>query len=162
MRVQIREDMNKETIHWLDLAHRHAHDYSGCWKVTVGSVIVSKEGEVISFGTNRSIPNCKVYGCRRIQLYGNDNKTHRGPADCNALHSEIDALVRKTQSTLGATMYITRYPCEGCARAIVASGIKRVFFGRQQNVSELTEQIFEEYNVEAVWCKGWDAEDVIT
>lgn len=49
-----------------------------------------------------------------------------------AVHAEMDALVRVArfggQSVSGAFMFATTYPCHNCARHIVASGIRAVYF----------------------------------
>lgn len=49
-----------------------------------------------------------------------------------AVHAEMDALIQlartEGQSTIGATLYCTTYPCHSCARHIVAAGIKRVIY----------------------------------
>jgi deoxycytidylate deaminase len=49
-----------------------------------------------------------------------------------AVHAEMDAItsVARTHKPgiLGATLYVTTFPCHSCARHIVASGIKKVLF----------------------------------
>ena len=145
---------------WLDIANLYAGMMSGCTKVTVGAVIV-KHGRAVSFGANRAIPDlCKYRGCLRIEKYGDNDKTHRSPADCRAIHSEVDAICTAREDLSGAAIYITRYPCEACARAIVAAGIQTVIYGRQQEISEETARIFEEAPVDVIWNKDWDAPDV--
>lgn len=147
---------------WLDLANAYANKMSGCRKVSVGSVIVdSVKQKILGVGANRSIPDlCKCRGCLREEKYGNNDKTHRNPGDCRAIHSEVDAICRSSGDLHGATIFITRYPCEGCARAIVAAGISDVVYGRQQKISEETARIFEEGHVDVTWEKGWDVPDV--
>lgn len=147
---------------WLDLANTYANSMSGCRKVSVGSVIVGgSERKILGVGANRSIPDlCKCRGCLREEKYGNNDKTHRNPADCRAIHSEVDAICRASGDLQGATIFVTRYPCEACARAIVAAGISHVVYGRQQKISEDTAHIFEDAHVDVIWEKGWDAPDV--
>lgn len=144
---------------WLDIADHYAKTASGCTKVQVGSVIV-KNGNIVSFGANRTFPDlCKARGCLRVEKYGNNDKTHRGPSDCRALHSEVDAICNAPVYLTGATIFVTRYPCEACARAIASAGIKEVVYGRNQKISEETEAIFERYGIDVVWVKEWDAPD---
>ena len=144
----------------LQLAHNYAVEHSGCLKVAVGCVIVTPNNRLVSAGTNLAVPDfCRHEGCLRILKFGDDSKNHRGPTDCRALHSEIHALVTAGESVKGCTMYITRYPCEACARAIAVSGISKVVYGRQQEISDMTAEIFDVYNVEVVWERGFDAED---
>jgi deoxycytidylate deaminase len=66
------------------------------------------------------------------------------------------------ECTYDSSIYVTRYPCEACARAIVAAGIKHVYYGRQQEISDETKLIFATAGVEVVWVKTWTAEDILT
>lgn len=146
----------------LDLADSYASQKSGCAKVSVGSVIVTTTGRMVH-GANTTLPfSCRDAGCRRVDLYGDDSKNHRLPEDCRAVHSEIDAITRCARQgipTEGATIYITRYPCEACARAIVQAGIKNVVWGRQQDISPETALIFKHGGVEYIWESDWVRED---
>ena len=155
--------MSKTYYMYLDMAHRYATTKTGCSKVSVGSIIVknlNKTNEnVVSAGANRAIPDlCLTRGCLRIELYGDAAKEHRLPSDCRALHSEIDA-ISKAGDVSGCDIFVTRYPCEACARAIVAAGIKRVWFGRSQPISAQTADIFERAGVEVRWLKDWEEAD---
>lgn len=150
-------------IDFLDLAHKYAEENSTCAKVVVGSAIVTHGGygRPMFFGCNHGCSNCKKNGCRRIKLYGDASKEHRLPSDCDALHSEIDAIAaaaKKGMKVEGATIYVTRYPCEACARAIAAAGIKRVVYGRKEDISDYTRQILEAGNV-IVEKVEWERED---
>lgn len=147
-------------VDFLNLTHRYAVEKSGCLKVAVGSLIVGDNNRIVSAGTNLAVPDfCRHEGCLRILKFGDDSKNHRGPTDCRAIHSEIHALITAGEPVKGMTMYITRYPCEGCARAIAVAGISKVVYGRQQEISEMTAEIFDVYNIEVVWAKEFDAED---
>ena len=143
----------------LDLAHLYAQKMSGCRKVQVGSVITDKEGNIISFGANVAVPNvCTYTECQRVQLYGEDSKNHRLPSDCRSVHSEIDAIINAKRDLTGCTIYITRYPCEACARAIIRAGITRVVYGRNQVISNQTRDLFDSYDV-LCYRVAWTAED---
>lgn len=134
---------------WLDMAYNYAIAHSGCQKVSVGCVItkgVNGTETTASMGANRTLPqDCKLMGCWRKQIHGNDSKAHRGPADCMALHSEIDALAMAARNgvrVFGSTVYVTRYPCEACARALCAAGVAEVIYGGTAEISIMTEHIF--------------------
>lgn len=151
---------------FLDDAQEYADKESGCKKVAVGSALVINSAyEIVVYGSNKTLPICcKEHECRRIELYGEDSKNHRLPSDCRAVHSEIDAIAQAAafgMSTKGATMFITRYPCEACARAIVRAGIKKVYYGREQEISEETKKILEAGDVVVKWVKEWKYEDVV-
>ena len=140
---------------YLDMAQLYADKASGCLKVAVGSVIV-KEERIISFGANRSVSYpCTRLGCLRIKKYGDDSKSHRNPEDCSSIHSEIDALANLRESATGSVIYVTRYPCEGCAKAIISAGIREVVYGGTAQISEMTRGMFDEYGVRCVWLPDW-------
>lgn len=147
----------------LDIAYRYAQKVSGCKKVAVGSMITNKCGAVISMGANRAIPDlCKCRGCLRVEKYGNDSKSHRNPEDCRAIHSEIDAITaaaRTGVSTDDASIYVTRYPCEACARAIISAGIRHVVYGGTTKISEETRQMFENDDVTYTYVPNWKEDD---
>ncbi len=47
------------------------------------------------------------------------------------VHAEMEALLscsRMSQSTLGATLYTTTFPCHNCAKHIIAGGVSRVVY----------------------------------
>lgn len=145
----------------LDKAQQYADTCSTCAKVKVGSMIRSKDGIPI-FGCNHGVSDCINSGCRRIKLYGNASKEHRLPSDCDAIHSEVDAIctaARQGTQLQGATIYVSRYPCEACARAIAASGIKKVVFGRKEEISPYTDLILRSAGVNVVHVKSWERED---
>lgn len=131
---------------YLKLAGAYAKEKTGCTKVSVGCCIV-KNDTVIAMGANRAMPNlCKAKGCLRVELYGDNSKAHRNPGDCRAIHAEIDAITKAARLGIkldGATIYVTRYPCEECAKAIAAAGIAHVVYGRDQSISNATKRLFE-------------------
>ncbi len=147
---------------WLDMAYKYAIAHSGCQKVSVGCVItkgVNGTETTASMGANRTLPqNCKLMGCWRKQIHGNDSKAHRGPADCMALHSEIDALAMAARNgvrVFGSTVYVTRYPCEACARALCAAGVAEVIYGGTAEISIMTEHIFRSNCVKVRHITDW-------
>jgi len=88
----------------------------------VGCIIV-KDGAIISDGYNgtpKGFDNvCEIE-------YDSNLKTKD-----EVLHAESNAitkLAKSTQSSVGATMYITISPCLGCAKLIIQSGISRVVY----------------------------------
>lgn len=141
-----------------------AEEYSQCKKVAVGSELVLRKAESVTIlGFNRTFPgSCKQEGCHRVNLYGDYSKEHRLPSDCRAVHSEVDAIAQAAKfglPTEGATLFVTRYPCEACARAIAVAGIKNVIYGRRQPISKETEDIFTEAKVKAYHIDDWSWED---
>ena len=151
-----------KSLNWkdcLDMAQVYANKLSGCRKVAVGSAIVNQE-RVIALGANRAVPDlCKTpRGCLRVEKYGEDSKNHRNPEDCRAIHSEIDAICSAAaagHSVAGSSIFVTRYPCEGCAKAIIAAGIKHVYYGGTARISSQTSAMFESFGVDCTYIPDW-------
>ena len=146
----------------LSRAQVYADHSSTCEKVKVGSVIVTPQDYLI-FGSNHGCGyKCTSKGCYRKRLYGDNSKNHRLPSDCMAIHSEVDAICKaaKIGKRLdNAAIVVTRYPCEACARAIVESGIKIVAYGRKEKISDITQKIFDSYNVTVQHIDDWNYAD---
>lgn len=102
---------------YLDLALRISKE-SYCKRLQVGALIV-KDGNIISFGYNGTpsgLPNV----CEE------NNVTLP-----TVLHAESNAITKACKSpisTEGATMYMTHSCCVECAKLIVQSGIKKVYY----------------------------------
>lgn len=148
---------------YLDFAALFAKKMSGCVKVQVGSVLV-QNGQMVAFGANRAIPDlCTTKrGCLRVERYGDDSKAHRNPEDCRAIHSEIDAICSAASLGVcveGADLFVTRYPCEGCAKAIVTAGIRRVYYGGTTHPSQWTIDLFKLAGVTCCHVNGWSEDN---
>lgn len=90
----------------------------------VGAVLADKDNHVIATGYNGFPPHIEETEERwqRPQKYN------------RVIHAEANAIgwaARKGISTDGATLYCTHFPCNkaGCARLIIAAGIRRVVAG---------------------------------
>ena len=88
----------------------------------VGACIVSAEHKILSMGYN-GFP----LGCSDDEFpwnrEGEDNKYFY------TTHSELNAILNYRGGSLeGATIYVTLFPCNECAKAIIQSGIREVVY----------------------------------
>jgi len=100
--------------------------HSTCCKLKVGAVIV-KDKRVLSTGYNGVISGASH--CE--DMFVKDSPEHEAWSIQNELHGELNAILHAAKSGIsvdGATIYITVSPCNTCARAIIATGIKRVVY----------------------------------
>lgn len=141
----------------------------------VGCVIV-KDTQIISTGYNGT-PHGFDNDCEEDQIKVIENENHKQILeekgyDCDdaccsknvtkreVLHAESNALAKISKSTLssdGADLYTTTCPCFDCAKLIIQSGIKRVFYSedyRDMSGVDLLKQAGIE--VKEVIC--WNAE----
>jgi dCMP deaminase len=66
--------------------------------------------------------------------FPNDCEDANGNTYWYVLHAEANAILKvakSSQSTDGATLYVTYSPCKDCSKLIVQSGIKRVIYGEE-------------------------------
>jgi dCMP deaminase len=89
----------------------------------VGCLIV-KDTQIISEGYNgtpKGFPNeCEYFS------YTKESVTL--PTVLHAESNALTKLARSTNSSAGATLYVTMAPCFECAKLIIQSGIERVVF----------------------------------
>ncbi len=88
----------------------------------VGACIVSPEHKILSMGYN-GFP----IGCSDDEFTwsreGEDNKYFY------STHSELNAILNYRGGSLeGAVIYVTLFPCNECAKAIIQSGIREVVY----------------------------------
>jgi dCMP deaminase len=92
---------------------------SCCRRKKVGALIV-KDGTIISDGFNGTPKG-----------FPNDCENAQGDTHWYVLHAEANAMLkvaRSTQSTEGASLYVTYSPCKECSKLIIQSGIKLVVY----------------------------------
>jgi len=101
-------------------------------RLKVGAIIV-KNNSIISYGYN-GMPYGFDNNCET------DNKTNP-----EVLHAESNAIAKvckSTQSSEDSTLYVTTSPCFECAKLIIQSGIKNVYYRniyRKENGIKLLE-----------------------
>lgn len=111
---------------------------STCSRVQVGAIIVSK-GRILCSGYNGSMPgqpHCnEVFDVAEQFLMKSGSEiaveTHRRFSLRNEGHAEISAIATAAKlgsATDGCEMAVSHTPCLSCAKAIITSGIKTVFY----------------------------------
>jgi len=107
----------KWQLYYAEIANITAN-LSTAEKLKVGCVI-TKDNRILSVGYNGTPAGwdnvCEVEGKTKPEV----------------LHAEANALMklcRSTESSEGATLYVTHFPCIECAKLIYQSGIKEVYY----------------------------------
>ena len=102
----------------MDVAKRFAQ-LSYAQRLKVGAIIV-KDEVIISDGYNGTPTG-----------FDNCCENDAGETKWYVLHAEANALMKlskSTNSSKGATLYITLSPCKDCAKLILQAGIQRVVY----------------------------------
>lgn len=114
---------------------------STCTRLSVGATIV-RDNRIIAGGYNGSVSggvHCIDEGCYVI-----DNHCVR------TIHAEMNALLQCAKfgvPTVGATIYVTHFPCIHCAKAIIQSGITSVFYGADYKNHPYAEELFRQSGI---------------
>ena len=91
----------------------------------VGSCIVSEDNNILSMGYNGFPKGCsdEEFPWERD---GEDELSTKYPF---VTHSELNAILNyRGGSLVGAKLYVSLFPCNECAKAIIQAGIKEVVY----------------------------------
>ena len=114
---------------------------SYCQRRQVGALIV-KDKMIISDGYNGT-PSGFENICE-------DETNHTKPY---VLHAEANAITKiacSSNSSAGATMYVTTSPCIECAKLIIQAGIKRVIYSEKYRLEDGLD-LLRRANIEVVY-----------
>lgn len=99
----------------------------------VGAVIVSSQKIICGVGYN-GFPR----GCQDDSLPWAKKSLANSPMDTKypyVCHAEMNAIMNKNSETVqGASLYVTMYPCNECAKLIIQSGISEVVYFEGKDV----------------------------
>jgi dCMP deaminase len=119
---------------YMDWAARTAK-LSHAKRLQVGAVIV-KDDSVISYGYN-GMPAGWDNNCENIVGYNvGEPMLKTKPEVLHAESNAIAKLAKSHNSGLGADLFITHSPCLDCAKLIVQSGIRRVWYNENYRDDE--------------------------
>lgn len=90
----------------------------------VGSCIVSKDNKILSMGYN-GFP----MGCSDDEFPWDREGEELETKYVYTVHSELNAILNYRGGSLeGAKIYVSLFPCNECAKAIIQSGIKTIIY----------------------------------
>ena len=99
-------------------------------RLHVGAIVV-KDDRIISIGYN-GMPSGWDNNCEEEIILEEDEKFIKGlKTKPEVLHAETNALAKiakSTNSSGGASMFITHAPCIDCAKLVYQSGINSVYY----------------------------------
>lgn len=91
----------------------------------VGACIVNSDRKIVSVGYNGMPTGC-ADDDMPWERTGETSLDTKYPFVC---HAELNAILNSSMNGVnGATLYVTLFPCNECAKAIIQCGIKRVVY----------------------------------
>lgn len=144
---RVRPDWDTYFMEMARLASRR----SSCLRRAVGAVLV-RDKRLLATGYNgvpSGVTHCEVTGCLREKLQVPSGERHEL---CRGLHAEQNAIIQAALhgvSTKGAVLYCTTLPCIICAKMLINSGVRKVFYLDGYS-DTLTEEMLAEVGLELV------------
>lgn len=89
----------------------------------VGACIVNNKRHIVGIGYN-GFP----IGCDDDDFPWNKETTGLNSKYLYVCHAELNAILNSHTDLDNTTLYVTLFPCNECAKAIIQSGIKKIFF----------------------------------
>lgn len=117
-----RKDVLSWDEYFMGLAHLSAYR-SKDPSTQVGAVIVDEDKRVVSIGYNGFPRGCSddVYPWAREGALVDSKYAY-------VVHAELNAILNSKHSVKDCSIYVSLFPCNECAKAIIQSGIKRIVF----------------------------------
>lgn len=117
-----REDVLNWDEYFMGLAHLSAMR-SKDPSTQVGAVIVSKEHRVVGIGYNGFPNGCDddEFPWEREGAFGDTKYPY-------VVHAELNAILNSKYDLKGCSIYVSLFPCNECAKAIIQSGIARIVY----------------------------------
>lgn len=119
----------------------------------VGACIVNSQKRVVGLGYNGFPKGCSddVYSWERQGEFLDTKYPY-------VVHAELNAILNSIQNLAGCTLYVSLFPCNECAKAIIQSGISKVIYesdkycGSKDNLA--SKRMFDDAGVEYIQLPG--------
>lgn len=89
----------------------------------VGAVIVDQEHKVVGIGYN-GLP----IGCSDDEFPWDREGGMLETKYAFVVHAELNAILNSTRNLHGCTLYVSLFPCNECAKAIIQGGIRKIVY----------------------------------
>ncbi len=112
----------------------------------VGACIVGNDNEILSVGYN-GFPR----GCSDNSQYWKREGQFLETKYARVCHAELNAILLRRGDVKGAKLFVTLFPCNECAKAIIQSGIKEVIYKDDKydgtDSNKVAKALFDEANI---------------
>ena len=89
----------------------------------VGACIVDDDNKVVTIGYN-GMPR----GCNDSDMPWAREGGFKETKYAYVVHAELNAILNSPRSLKNTTLYVSLFPCNECAKAIIQSGIKKIYY----------------------------------
>lgn len=93
-----------------------------------GACIVNDDNKIVGIGYN-GFPN----HCSDDDFPWDKSESYLESKKPYVVHAELNAILNSTMNLKGCTLYVTLFPCNECVKAIIQSGISKVYYLDDKN-----------------------------
>lgn len=97
-----------------------------CCRRRVGAVLVDKDHRTLSTGYNGKAAG--LVNCLEVPCEGAQGASGADLCGCEAVHAEVNALIRCADVREVHTAYVTCSPCVSCVNILLGTGCQRIVF----------------------------------
>jgi len=101
-------------------------------KTQVGALLVSQDKKIVGLGYN-GFPR----GISDDEFPWDKEGDYLDTKYPYVVHAEVNSILNATTSLEGATIYVTLFPCNECAKMIIQAGIKEVVYLSDEKALDL-------------------------
>jgi dCMP deaminase len=102
----------------------------------VGAVIVSSSNKIVSIGYN-GLPK----GCSDDEYPWDREGTTLETKYVYVVHAELNAILNSPMPVNDCKIYVSLFPCNECAKAIIQSGIKEIIYLEEYKNDQIVEEL---------------------
>lgn len=102
----------------------------------VGACIVNEDNRIVSIGYN-GLPS----GCNDEDFPWERDGELAETKYPYVVHAELNAILNTTTNIKGCSIYVTHFPCNECAKAVIQSGIAEIVYASDKHAEMLTTTI---------------------
>lgn len=152
--------IKRKNIQFIKLCFEAANIFSTCGKNKYAAILVDSDGHVVGMGYNGGPKNhihCEDGGCPRYTTGSQPGSIYD---NCIAVHAEQNAFLHSDYSSKAASIYVNGPPCFTCAKLIVNSTVKNLFYIKDDSYSDWNnvKLFLEKNNIEIREIDQWQLE----
>lgn len=132
-------ELTRKDLQYMQMCYSSATIFSTCGKKKYSALLVDEYGHIVGFGYNggpRNSVHCEDGGCPRFVEMSPSGSNYD---NCIAVHAEANAFLHSDYSARPVKLYVNGPPCLTCAKLIVNSTVKDVYYVADSDYSNWEE-----------------------
>lgn len=127
---------SRKDVQFLEFCKYGSSIFSTCGKRQYMAILTDDNYMVLGMGYNggpKNAKHCVDGGCERLYANSENGSVYD---NCIAVHAEQNALLHSDHSSKPTKLFVNGPPCFTCAKLIVNSSVKTVFYIRDEDYKD--------------------------